>query len=63
MDVISELEKARPAVYLGFDPTASSLHLGHMTALAPLLYLARNGFEIIGLVTSFFNMYTNEYTS
>ena len=39
------LEKVEKVVYLGLDPTAASLHLGHLGVLFPLLELASSGFQ------------------
>lgn len=41
---------AGAAVYLGFDPTASSLHLGNLVALAALLHFSLAGHPAIALV-------------
>lgn len=40
----------RPGAYIGFDPTASSLHLGSMVQLVALWHLRRAGFKPIALV-------------
>lgn len=49
---MSDLLKTNPAHYCGFDPTASSLHLGHMTVLSLLLSLAREGYKAVALVSN-----------
>jgi tyrosyl-tRNA synthetase len=41
---------APPSVYAGFDPTAPSLHLGHVSVLMALLRLQRAGLRPIALV-------------
>ncbi len=41
----------RPGAYIGFDPTASSLHLGSMVQLVALWHLRRAGFKPIALVS------------
>ncbi|KAF6034008.1 hypothetical protein EB796_007685 [Bugula neritina] len=49
-DTFSSVQNNTPAYYCGFDPTADSLHLGHMTLLSVLLSLAKNGFPVIALI-------------
>jgi tyrosyl-tRNA synthetase len=45
-------------VYAGFDPTASSLHLGNLLVLINLLHWQRGGHKVIALVScKFFFMY------
>ncbi|XP_003220864.2 tyrosine--tRNA ligase, mitochondrial [Anolis carolinensis] len=46
------LEPGRPpiAVYCGFDPTADSLHAGHLLPLLGLLHFQRAGHDVIALV-------------
>lgn len=51
MEKVTKLVESRSAVYCGFDPTGNSLHLGHMTVIAPLLQLAKHGIPVIGLVS------------
>merc|ERR1712216_651999 len=34
---------AKASVYAGFDPTASSLHVGHLVSIAALRHLKRSG--------------------
>ena len=41
---------ARLAAYAGFDPTAGSLHVGHLASLLPLVHLSRAGLVPIALV-------------
>lgn len=52
MTVMSELLHTDPAYYCGFDPTADSLHLGHMTVLSSLLNMAKEGYPVVALVRS-----------
>ncbi|XP_060632792.2 tyrosine--tRNA ligase, mitochondrial [Anolis sagrei] len=46
------LEPGRPpiAVYCGFDPTADSLHAGHLLPILGLLHFQRAGHDVIALV-------------
>ncbi|XP_025896134.1 tyrosine--tRNA ligase, mitochondrial, partial [Nothoprocta perdicaria] len=46
------LAPGRPPItaYCGFDPTADSLHVGHLPALMALLHLQRAGHHVIALV-------------
>nr|XP_060632792.1 tyrosine--tRNA ligase, mitochondrial [Anolis sagrei ordinatus] len=46
------LEAGRPpiAVYCGFDPTADSLHAGHLLPILGLLHFQRAGHDVIALV-------------
>jgi tyrosyl-tRNA synthetase len=43
-------EKRKPAVYVGFDPTANSLHIGNLLPLLTLLHFQRFGFKPIILL-------------
>jgi len=48
---VTDLLNARPqCVYAGFDPTASSLHLGNLLVLINLLHWQRGGHKVIALV-------------
>lgn len=38
------------AVYCGFDPTAPSLHLGHLLAISALLHCRQAGLQPIAVV-------------
>ena len=40
----------RLGVYVGIDPTAPSLHMGHMVPLMALFWLHVNGFHTVSLV-------------
>ncbi|XP_078727505.1 tyrosine--tRNA ligase, mitochondrial [Lampetra fluviatilis] len=44
------LESARQCVYCGFDPTADSLHVGHLLALVLMLHCQRAGHDAVALV-------------
>uniref|UniRef100_A0A6I8NXR9 Tyrosine--tRNA ligase n=1 Tax=Ornithorhynchus anatinus TaxID=9258 RepID=A0A6I8NXR9_ORNAN len=47
---LSELLARRQVVYCGFDPTADSLHVGHLPAVLALLRCRRAGHDVIALV-------------
>src|SRR3954471_3625569 len=44
------LAKSHVTGYVGFDPTASSLHVGHLVPLMALVHLQRAGHKPIALV-------------
>ncbi|WP_162415323.1 tyrosine--tRNA ligase [Cyclobacterium roseum] len=44
------LEKGRATAYLGFDPTADSLHIGHLVGVMTLLHFQRAGHQPVALV-------------
>src|SRR6185312_8353946 len=44
------LEKEIVAGYIGFDPTADSLHIGHLTQVYTLLRLQKAGHKPIALI-------------
>ncbi len=46
------LESGGKVVYSGVDPTASSLHIGHLLPLMTLLHFQIRGHQIIPLVNS-----------
>jgi tyrosyl-tRNA synthetase len=49
---VTDLMNAKPqCVYAGFDPTASSLHLGNLLVLINLLHWQRGGHKVIALVS------------
>ncbi|XP_058047575.1 tyrosine--tRNA ligase, mitochondrial [Ahaetulla prasina] len=50
--LIELLQPGRPPVtaYCGFDPTADSLHVGHLLAVLGLLHFQRAGHDVIALV-------------
>ncbi|KAF7242718.1 Tyrosine--tRNA ligase, mitochondrial [Varanus komodoensis] len=52
--LVDLLEAGRPpvAVYCGFDPTADSLHVGHLLTVMGLLHFQRAGHDVIALVGS-----------
>lgn len=45
-----QLLKESTAGYIGFDPTADSLHIGHMTQIMTLLHFQRAGHKPLALV-------------
>ena len=44
------LSEGQATCYIGFDPTASSLHVGHLVTIMALAHLQRNGHRPIALV-------------
>lgn len=42
----------RIGIYVGIDPTASSLHVGHMLPLMALFWMHLHGFHTVSLVRS-----------
>ncbi len=44
------LEKKQVSAYVGFDPTADSLHVGHLVQVMLLVHLQRSGHKPIALV-------------
>lgn len=46
----AELQKQPQTVYLGVDPTAPSLHVGHLVPLLSLFHFQLRGHQIIPLV-------------
>ncbi|KAI1794059.1 hypothetical protein LXA43DRAFT_884347 [Ganoderma leucocontextum] len=46
----AELQKQSQTVYLGVDPTARSLHVGHLVPLLSLLHFQLRGHQIIPLI-------------
>ena len=44
------LKKGMAAAYLGFDPTADSLHIGHMVGVMTLVHFQRAGHKPFALV-------------
>ena len=45
-----QLKKGMSSAYLGFDPTADSLHIGHLVGVMTLLHFQRAGHKPIALV-------------
>ncbi len=45
-----ELNKGMTAGYIGFDPTADSLHVGHLTQIMTLIHFQRAGHKPYALV-------------
>ena len=46
----SRVESVRICAYIGFDPTADSLHVGHLIPLMGLAHLQRDGQRVIALM-------------
>ena len=44
------LNREKTSGYIGFDPTADSLHIGHMVQVMPLVHFQRSGHTPIALV-------------
>ncbi|KAI1363889.1 tRNA synthetase class I [Xylaria arbuscula] len=44
------MRQKRIGVYVGIDPTAASLHLGHLLPLMPLFWMYMNGYRAISLI-------------
>lgn len=49
-EAVRELLTKQTACYIGFDPTASSLHVGSLIPIMALAYMQRNGHRPIALV-------------
>ena len=49
-ELTSRVESGRICAYIGFDPTADSLHVGHLIPLMGLAHLQRNGQRVIALM-------------
>lgn len=49
-EVDRALTDNRLGIYVGFDPTASSLHVGHLLPLMPLFWMYMNGYHTVTLV-------------
>ncbi|HMF71860.1 MAG TPA: hypothetical protein VK616_10310, partial [Flavitalea sp.] len=45
-----QLKKEMTTGYIGFDPTADSLHIGSLVQIILLVHLQRNGHKPIALV-------------
>ena len=45
-----QLKKEMTTAYLGIDPTADSLHIGHLVGVMMLMHLQRCGHKPIALV-------------
>lgn len=45
-----DLASSKRAIYVGFDPTADSLHLGHLVPIMALAHFQRQGHKVIVLV-------------
>ena len=49
-EMAEHLEKDRACCYIGFDPTADSMHVGHLIPLMGLAHMQRGGHRIIALM-------------
>ena len=49
-DIEEHLNKGMASAYLGFDPTADSLHIGHLVGVMTLLHFQRSGHKPFALV-------------
>ena len=49
-DLEEHLSKGMSSAYLGFDPTADSLHIGHLVGVMTLLHFQRSGHQPVALV-------------
>ena len=49
-EMTERLEKDRACCYIGFDPTADSMHVGHLIPLMGLAHMQRGGHRIIALM-------------
>lgn len=49
-DIEEHLSKGMASAYLGFDPTADSLHIGHLVGVMTLLHFQRSGHKPVALV-------------
>jgi len=49
-EMAGRLEKDRACCYIGFDPTADSMHVGHLIPLMGLAHMQRGGHRIIALM-------------
>ncbi|GMQ23961.1 tyrosine--tRNA ligase [Algoriphagus sp. oki45] len=49
-EIVEHLDKGMASAYLGFDPTADSLHIGHLVGVMTLLHFQRAGHKPFALV-------------
>ena len=49
-ELVKYLDDNRATCYIGFDPTASSLHVGHLVCIMALAHMQREGHRPIALV-------------
>ena len=49
-DIAAFLEKDQRSIYAGFDPTASSLHIGNLMVICGLLHAQKAGHKSIGTI-------------
>ena len=56
--VVARIEAVPPlkgsGVYVGFDPTADSLHIGNLLSIITLLHFQRHGYQPIAVVSQSF---------
>lgn len=50
--ILTVVDKVKPIVYAGFDPTADSLHIGNLISVKCLLHLSASGFKVRLIKTS-----------
>ena len=48
-DEVRELLKTKQTIYCGFDPSASSMHVGNFVMISMLMRLQRAGHKIIAI--------------
>jgi len=49
-DIEDHLSKGMTSAYLGFDPTADSLHIGHLVGVMTLLHFQKAGHKPVALI-------------
>lgn len=49
-EIIEMLEKEKVTFYIGFDPTADSLHIGHFIQVMVMMHMQQHGHKAIALV-------------
>ena len=62
-ELAKKLKEDRICCYVGFDPTADSLHVGHLIPLMGLAHMQRAGHRIIALMGGGTAMICLLYTS
>ena len=55
------LQSHKQTVYVGVDPTAKSLHIGHLIPFMCLLHFQLRGHKIIPLVSFYFLCHQHRY--
>ena len=53
VDIAAYLQEGKRCIYAGFDPTASSLHLGNLMVVMGLLHAQKAGHRPIALIGGF----------